>query len=99
MRDTGYFDIAGPKPGNNVWMHLGLTYFLTGTTFYQDGSASVLTNSAVNTAFTYSPGNGNVEGGRKFWGFDGHYSSVVLDELAAWNRVLTQTEIEDIFNM
>ena len=47
---------------------------------------------------SYPGGNGRIVIGRQFTGLGGSYSSVMVDELIFFNKIVTNNEINVLFN-
>ena len=59
---------------------------------------SVITNHRTSND-PFIPGSGVTIIGKKYTDRDNSYSSVVVDEVAMWNRALSETEVAQIYDM
>ena len=83
----------------NVWMHITCVYdansdddIFAGQVFV-DNTVDVLVEMKFNS---FMAGTGNMVLGRSFTNQDDKYSNVLIDDLAMWNRKLTEEEIKEI---
>ena len=85
---------------NGGWMHVTANYIGPdtgeGIRAYQNGLLTIV--DEIKTSKSYSPGSGHVTiGGVK--GSGDYYVSLEIDELAFFNRKLSDDEIDELYQM
>ena len=84
---TGWTHIVlnyiGPNDGEGIWIYYNGAEVVNGTT-KSDG--------------TYSAGDGRIVVGRCYIDEDRRYASMEIDELIFFNKALTTTDIEHLYN-
>ena len=82
------------------WFHVVLNFIGTnsdeGFKLYYDGVEKDINLKTTTGNFTL--GSGTVVIGKRSAFSDEGYSSVMVDEMMLYNRKLTETEIEDLYN-
>ena len=77
------------------WFHMVVVYHSGGLTVHHVGSLEQSDTS--KDPGTHSASSGRMVIGRKAVDVNAFYTSVVVDELALWNRSLTAKEINDMY--
>ena len=96
----GSFDNSGYRPSND-WFHVVINYsgpnngegfvtYFNGETAYND--------STVEEDDT-TPGDGRIVIGRSFTEVDDYYTSMAVDEVVLFNKVLTEHEIKCLYEI
>jgi hypothetical protein len=92
--DATWYSIASTRTLSAGWKHVVITVNATGnsTVFYIDGVAE-----AAQTGITQLPTNGAgiVMG---YYATGSMYSYIRLDEVGIWNRILTQDDVDALYN-
>lgn len=99
--DTGSISMFGygadltvtTSNATGTWIHLVVTYDGTTTTIYKNGTSVGTGTPSLNTTTSSSFVIGHDNG---TWGGGGSLGNI--DELGCWNRVLSGTEISDLYN-
>ena len=101
--DSGWDSLQGPSVNTGSWTHLTITYDAGTDTksLWVNGALAVSDNVPQSGSTQYSPngpqsenlhiGSG-ADNGTQFY-FDG-----LIDDIAIWDNVLTQSEIQDVMN-
>ena len=79
------------------WFHAVLTFQGDQITVYQN---NILQNRPLQTGFVSEPsGSGTVVIGKGIIDRDNYMGTVVVDELAMWNRVLSEAEVAQLYDI
>jgi hypothetical protein len=95
----GWYALTANNQTDNNWHQVCATLFGSNLTLYLDGVVSnTYTGVTAPLSWSYLRTLGvanNPTGGLQL---NGQYYSGVLDDIAVWNRALTQQEISDLYN-
>ena len=93
---NGYFIAPTQKP--TAWFHASLVFHNSseGITVYHDGN-QVATDDSKSPASSDSR-DGITVIGRRFSQIDNQYATLIVDELAMWNRAMSEDHVRQIFS-
>jgi hypothetical protein len=87
--------------GTANYYHIVMVYDLSSIILYVNGTNVSSTSTSLNGTTNWSPGGGYFSVGAKRDANDGtvsQHASCFVDELAIWNKVLSPTEVTNLYN-